>query len=68
MYFADLDAASSRLVALTMTPMRVRHFRLNRASPEEARWLGDTLDRESRPFGLRVDLCADFRLAVRLPL
>ena len=68
MYFADVDADSARLIELTMTPMRVRQFRLNHASPEEVRWLRDTIDRESRAFGLSVDLCEDLRLAVRLPL
>jgi poly-gamma-glutamate synthesis protein (capsule biosynthesis protein) len=46
-----------------MTPMRIKNFRANRASVQEARWLRDTIDRESRDFGVRVGL-RDGRLAL----
>jgi hypothetical protein len=49
MYFADVDPSSGRLVDLSMTPMRIRQFRLHRASPDEARWLRDTINREREP-------------------
>jgi len=55
MVFPTLDAASGRLQGLALVPMRVRRFRLQRATEEEARWLQDTLDRESRGFGTRVE-------------
>ena len=45
-----------------MTPMRIRKFRANRASREDAEWLRDTVNRESRGFGFRVDLDEDARL------
>jgi poly-gamma-glutamate capsule biosynthesis protein CapA/YwtB (metallophosphatase superfamily) len=57
MYFPELDS-SGELAALSMAPMRVRRFRLQRASAEEAGWLAATLDRESRAFGSRVELTA----------
>jgi poly-gamma-glutamate synthesis protein (capsule biosynthesis protein) len=55
MYFPVLDARTGRLVDLHLTPMRIRNFRATRASPDEARWLRDTISRESRRFGVRLD-------------
>ncbi len=63
MYFPIIDVSTGRLCDLRMTPMRIRNFRLNRASSAEARWLTDTLNRESRKFDVRVELDADNRLA-----
>jgi poly-gamma-glutamate synthesis protein (capsule biosynthesis protein) len=63
MYFPIIDVSTGRLCDLHMTPMRIRNFRLNRASSAEARWLTDTLNRESRKFDVRVELDADNRLA-----
>jgi poly-gamma-glutamate capsule biosynthesis protein CapA/YwtB (metallophosphatase superfamily) len=57
MYFPELDS-SGALATLSMAPMRVRRFRLQRASAEEAGWLARALDRESREFGSRVELTA----------
>lgn len=54
MYFPEL-APSGSLRRLRMTPMRIRRFRLERASREEAEWLARTLDRESRRFGTPID-------------
>jgi poly-gamma-glutamate synthesis protein (capsule biosynthesis protein) len=62
MYFPTIDPVSGRLSDLRMTPMRIRNFRTNRASPEEARWLRDTIGRESRSFAVRVALRDDHRL------
>jgi len=49
------QTARGRLRGLALVPMRVRRFRLQRATEEEARWLQRTLDRESRAFGMRVN-------------
>jgi poly-gamma-glutamate synthesis protein (capsule biosynthesis protein) len=65
MYFAVLDPATGRLVRLELTPMRIRRFRLNRASPEEARWLRDMLNRKGAELGTRVESTASGRLALR---
>lgn len=54
MYFADIDAASGDLVALELAPLRIRRFRLERASSTDVDWLARMLDRESAPFGVRV--------------
>lgn len=65
MYFPTLDTANGRLQELALVPMRMRRFRLQRAAEEEARWLRDTLDRESRAFGARVELASAQELLLR---
>ncbi len=65
MYFLTMDAASGRLARFEMTPLRIKRFRLQRASTEEARWLRETLDRESRGLGVRVELEQDDVLSVK---
>jgi poly-gamma-glutamate synthesis protein (capsule biosynthesis protein) len=62
MYFATLDAATGKLVELALVPMRMRAFRLNRASGDEADWLAAALREASR---LPVERAADGRLLVQ---
>jgi len=64
MYFPTLDPATGELVDFEMIPMRLRRFRLQRASMEDAAWLTATLDRESRKLGARVELQENGRMAV----
>ncbi len=59
MYFVRMDPSTGTLSGLEMTPLQIRRFRLNHASKEDARWLRDTLDRESRKLDTRVELRAD---------
>lgn len=59
MYFPTLDPAMGALRALRLAPMQIRNLRLNRAGAEDARWLRDMLNRESRRFGVRVELDED---------
>lgn len=54
MYFPKIAQSPSPLVELRMVPLRLRRFRLERASREDARWLAETLSRESGEFGIRV--------------
>jgi poly-gamma-glutamate capsule biosynthesis protein CapA/YwtB (metallophosphatase superfamily) len=56
MYFASIDPETGKLVGLQMTPTRIEHFRVNRASRDEARWLADVLNREGKKPGTTVDL------------
>lgn len=65
MYFPSLDAATGSLVALRMVPTRMRNFRVNRASREEAAWLADVLNREGKGFGTRVETAGDGALLLR---
>jgi len=67
MYFPTIDPVSGRLSDLRMTAMRIKNFKANRASPEEARWLRDTINRESRDFHVHVELRDDCRLELVSP-
>jgi poly-gamma-glutamate synthesis protein (capsule biosynthesis protein) len=60
MYFPVLE--DGRLAQLTLAPMRLRRFRLQRASDEESGWLAGLLRDESR---LPVERLPDGRLRVR---
>ena len=62
MYFATVDSATGKLVALQMTPTQIRRFKVNRASGTDALWLKDTLNREGAKFGTQVKLNKDNRL------
>jgi len=59
MYFPTLDTATGNLAGLALTPTQTRHFRTNRAPDEGVRWLEETLNREGRQFGTRVECRAD---------
>lgn len=67
LYFAALDAGTGRLEALEMVPTRLRNFQLNRADRDDAQWLHQTLDRESRRHGTRIDLGEDGILRLQKP-
>jgi poly-gamma-glutamate capsule biosynthesis protein CapA/YwtB (metallophosphatase superfamily) len=64
MYFAEVDSRRGDLVGLTITPTRLARLRLNRAPTSQAQWLAETIDRESRPRGAKVELRSDGRLHV----
>ncbi len=65
MYFVSMDARTGRLSRLDLVPLRIRRFRLQRASREEAQWLGDLLDREGKAWGLRTRLNDDGALSAQ---
>jgi poly-gamma-glutamate capsule biosynthesis protein CapA/YwtB (metallophosphatase superfamily) len=65
MYFPALDPATGRLLELTMTPTRTRRFRVGRAPEEGIEWLSQTLNREGRRFGTRVERGPEGRLLLR---
>lgn len=62
MYFPTLDPTSGRLLNFEMTPTRLKNLQVNRASPKEAQWLADVLNREGGPLGTRVSLNENNRL------
>jgi poly-gamma-glutamate capsule biosynthesis protein CapA/YwtB (metallophosphatase superfamily) len=64
MYFLTIGASQGTLARLTMVPLQIRNFRLNRASPADATWLRGTLNRERRKFGIRVRLKGDNTLTL----
>ncbi|HUI99963.1 MAG TPA: CapA family protein [Usitatibacter sp.] len=59
MYFPAFEAQSRRLARFDAVPLRIRRFRLERATAAESRRLAATLDRESRRLGSRVALAGD---------
>ena len=58
MYFVTLDADGA-LQQLSMSPMRLRRMRLERAGEADARWLARQLDAESSCLGTRVEIGPD---------
>ena len=64
MYFASVDPATGELARLVMRPTQIKRLRVNRASPEDARWLAAVLQRESRRFAVRIALKADSSLVL----
>jgi len=59
MYFPNLRLWDGALLRLTMVPLEIRNFRLNRASRDDAEWLRDVLDREGKNVGTSVRLEKD---------
>jgi poly-gamma-glutamate synthesis protein (capsule biosynthesis protein) len=64
MYFPRFELPGGRLVAMSLSPVRRRRFRLERACARDACWLAETLTREGRALGTRVRLEADARLSL----
>jgi poly-gamma-glutamate capsule biosynthesis protein CapA/YwtB (metallophosphatase superfamily) len=62
LYLPTLDPASGELLELRMEPMQIRNMRLNRASPAEAAWLRDMVERVSADFGTALGLGSDLAL------
>lgn len=65
MYFVTMAPATGRLVRLHLIPTRIRRFKINKASGDDARWLQDVLNREGKELGLRIDGNADYSFTVR---
>jgi poly-gamma-glutamate capsule biosynthesis protein CapA/YwtB (metallophosphatase superfamily) len=65
LYFASLDPDTGKLVGLRMVPMQARRMRLQHASKEDTKWLGEVLDRVSRDHGARVGVGPGGPLTVR---
>jgi poly-gamma-glutamate capsule biosynthesis protein CapA/YwtB (metallophosphatase superfamily) len=59
MYFATLNPASGDLVRLRMTPMQIRKMSLNRATPDDVRWLTNRLTRINQGFGSWIEGAED---------
>ncbi|MFZ1883550.1 MAG: CapA family protein [Rhodoplanes sp.] len=64
MYFASIDAGTGALVRLDLTPLQIRHFRLNYTTPVDAAWLRRTIEQASKQFATRIEVKGDGRLAV----
>lgn len=51
-----LPPRAGRLVMLEMTPLQIRHMRLNLTTPTDAEWICDTVNTISHGFGTHVSL------------
>lgn len=60
-----VDVETGGLVSARLAPMHLRQFRLHRASPADARWLCDLLNRLGESFQTRVRAEADGAMTVQ---
>jgi poly-gamma-glutamate synthesis protein (capsule biosynthesis protein) len=65
MYFLRIAPLTGELVHCDMRALQIRNFRLNHASKEDARWLRDVLNRESKKFGTGVEQVKDNALVLK---
>jgi len=56
MYLIELDAHSGELIVARLVPMRMRRFKLERASAADARWLHNLLNQLGKQFSTGVTL------------
>jgi poly-gamma-glutamate synthesis protein (capsule biosynthesis protein) len=63
MYFADIQPAGT-LAALEIVPLQIRNFQLVHPSKQDICWMQQTLDRESRKFGVGVALDPEEQLTL----
>ncbi|HLB05374.1 MAG TPA: CapA family protein [Thermodesulfobacteriota bacterium] len=59
MYFAKINPSTGTLVSLMTAPTRIKNFRVNYASREEAIWLRDVLNQEGKSLGTSAELNDD---------
>jgi poly-gamma-glutamate capsule biosynthesis protein CapA/YwtB (metallophosphatase superfamily) len=62
MYLAKVDPQQGRLVEVRLVPMKVRRFRLHRASALDVHGLCDLLNRLGGPFGTQVQWESDHNM------
>ena len=65
MYFPTLDAATGSLARFAMTATQTRHFRVSRAPEDGVHWIEETLNREGRKFGTRMERRPDNTFVLR---
>lgn len=64
MYFANVEAATGRLLSLEMMPMQIRRLRVNEVSGKDALWLKENLENQEKEFGCGVELWEDNTLSL----
>lgn len=67
MFFANIEPSSGNLITLQITPMQIKHFKINNASNDDAVWLHTILNRESASFGHQFMLSNDNVLTLQSP-
>ncbi|OZV77499.1 hypothetical protein CA850_22740 [Micromonospora echinospora] len=65
LWLPTLDAATGALRRLRAAPMRMRRMRLERAAPDETRWLAELLGGFGPPFAPGFDVAVDGLLTLR---
>src|SRR5207249_10050006 len=50
MHFVEVDSTNGKLIAARLVPMKMRRFRLERASAADAKWLCNLLNEMCKPF------------------
>lgn len=64
MYLPTIDDSTGCLAQLTLIPFQIKRFRLNRVTHEDALWLRDRLNRESKTYGTQFSLTEAGELAL----
>jgi poly-gamma-glutamate synthesis protein (capsule biosynthesis protein) len=64
MYLIELNSCSGELIAARLVPMRMRRFRLERASAADANWLCNLLNQLGKPFATQTCLHNDDSLTL----
>jgi poly-gamma-glutamate capsule biosynthesis protein CapA/YwtB (metallophosphatase superfamily) len=59
MYLIELNSCSGGLITGHLVPMRMRRFRLERASAADAKWLSNLLNQQGKPFATQTRLDND---------
>ena len=59
MYFPSFDPSSGKLVRMKMMPMQIKRLQTVHATPDDTRWLVQTLNRQGKRLGTRVKLLED---------
>ena len=59
MYFPIIRAVEGTLAGLEMVPLQIRNMHLHYASPGDASWLADTLNRQGSRFGTCIRMGPD---------
>jgi len=62
MYFVQMDQTTGTLTGVQMKPTRMKGFRVQKASHDDALWLRDMLNREGKRFGTWVTMAEDTTL------
>ncbi len=65
MYLISVDPSGEKLVRFEIMPLEIKRFRLNKVIRGDAEWLRNTLDRECKKLGTRVELNADNSMKLR---
>jgi len=66
MYLVKIDPRQGQLAEVRLVPMRLRRFRLNSVSAEDALWLCDLLNTLGAPFATQARLENDHSLTLQL--